>query len=55
VIALGSSTGRSKPWQTTPFAMVYTMSGGKVAKFQEYLDTAAVASAYVSEAQAARG
>ena len=58
VIALGSSAGRSKQLQkqiTTPFAMVYTMSGGKVAKFQEYLDTAAIASAYVSEAQAARG
>ena len=58
VIALGSSTGRSKQLQkqvTTRFAMVYTMTGGKVAKFEEHLDTAAVASAYVSDAQAARG
>ena len=58
VIALGSSAGRSKKLQKqvrTRFAMVYAMSGGKVARFEEYLDTAAVASAFVSDAQAARG
>src|SRR4051794_562976 len=39
VIALGTSTGRSKPQHkqsVTGFAMVFTFSGGKVAKFQEY-------------------
>jgi ketosteroid isomerase-like protein len=58
VVATGSSTGRSKEQQrpvTTSFAMVFTLSGGKVTKFEEYLDTAAVASAFLSEAQAARG
>jgi len=58
VIALGISTGRSKQLQkqaSTRFAMVFTLSGGRVAKFEEHLDTAAVAGAYVSDAQAARG
>ncbi len=57
VVALGSSTGRSKPLQkqiSTGFAMVFTLSGGKVVKFEEYLDTAAVASSYADTAQAAR-
>jgi hypothetical protein len=31
------------------------MSSGKVAKFKEHLDTVAVASAYLSDAEAARG
>ena len=57
VVAIGTSTGRSKKLQkqvTTRFAMVFTLSGGKVTKFEEHLDTAAVASAYVSDTQAAR-
>src|SRR6266542_2948529 len=57
VVAIGSTSGRSKALKklaTTNFAMVFTMSGGKVVKFEEFLDTAAVVSAFTSEAQAAR-
>src|SRR5215467_12243761 len=45
VVALGSYTGRSKPQQkaiSTRFAMVFTLSGGKVTKFEEHLDTEAI-------------
>src|SRR5258708_10636074 len=48
VVALGSSTGRSKPLQKqirTNWAMVFTLRGGKVVKFEEYNDTAANAPA----------
>ena len=58
VVALGSSNGRSKELQKsqrTNFAMAFTLSGGKVTKFEEYIDTAAVANSYVAEGQAARG
>src|SRR6266571_482996 len=44
VVALGSYSGRSKPLQK-PFsgrwAMVFTLSGGKVTRFEEHTDTAA--------------
>ena len=57
VVALGASTARSKPQQkqsTTSFAMVFTLTGGKVANFQEYFDSAAVAASYTGGSQAAR-
>ena len=57
VVALGFTTGRSKPLQKqirSSFAMVFTLRGGKVVKFEEYVDTAAIASAYVSGTQVAR-
>ena len=58
VVALGSSSGRSKALQKqfrSSFAMVFTLRGGKVVKFEEYVDTAAIAGAYASGATAARG
>lgn len=56
-LALGNSTGRSQQLQkqvSTRFALIYTRSGGKVAKLEERQDTAAVASSYISDAKAAR-
>ena len=58
VVALGNYEGRTKELQKplkTNFAMAFTLSGGKVTRFQEYIDTAAIASAYIAEGQAARG
>ena len=57
VVALGTYSGRSKPLNkkfSSPWAMVFTFRCGKLAKFEEHLDTEAVASAFVSGAQAAR-
>ena len=57
VVALGFTTGRSKPLQKqirSSFAMVFTLRGGKVVKFEEHMDTAATASAYLSGTQVAR-
>ena len=57
VVTLGSYSGRSKTLKKkfrSPWAMVFTFRGGKLAKFEEHLDTEAVASAFVSGAQAAR-
>jgi ketosteroid isomerase-like protein len=57
VVVLGSSSGRAKTTQK-PFqsrwAMVFTFRGGKVAKFEEHQDTAAIEGAFASSA-AARG
>jgi len=57
VVALGSYSGRSKPLHK-PFrsnwAMVFTLSGGKVSRFEEHTDTAAMAEAFTSGSQAAR-
>ena len=58
VIAVGSYSGRSKPQKKgfqSRWAMVFTLSGGKVTKFEEHTDTAAIASAYVSSSQGAKG
>lgn len=58
VVAVGSYTGQSKPMQKrfqTGFAMVFTLRGGKVTRFQEYMDTAAIAASYASGSQAAQG
>lgn len=58
VVALGSYKGRSKPMQKqfqTGFAMAFTLRGGKVTRFQEHMDTAAIAAAYASASQAAKG
>ena len=57
VVALGTYTGRSKPLNkkfTSPWAMVFTFRGGKLARFEEHLDTETVAEAFVSSSQAAR-
>ena len=57
VVALGSYSGRSKTLKkkfSSPWSMVFTLKGGKLARFEEHYDTEAVASAFVSEAQAAR-
>src|SRR5437868_4756081 len=55
VVALGSYGGRSKNLQK-PFrsnwAMVFTLRGGKVARFEEHTDTAAVAEAFTGTAGA---
>ena|SRR5438874_10797819 len=56
VVALGSYTGRTKPGNKqfrSPWAMVFTFRGGKVALFEEHYDTEAVAAAYSSGAQSA--
>ncbi len=57
VVALGSYSGRSKPLQK-PFhsrwAMVFTLRAGKVARFEEHTDTAALASAYEPSASSAK-
>jgi ketosteroid isomerase-like protein len=57
VVVLGSYTGRSKGLQKpfrSKWAMVFTLSGGKVTRFEEHMDTAAIASAYTGSATAAR-
>ena len=57
VVALGVYSGRSKPLNkkfSSPWAMVFTLRGGKLAHFEEHLDTEAVAAAFGSEAQSAR-
>jgi len=55
VVALGSYSGRTKPGNKpfrSPWAMVFTFRGGKVALFEEHYDTETVAAAYSSGAQA---
>ena len=57
VIALGSYIGRSKTAQKqfrSKWAMVFTLRGGKVTRFEEHTDTAAIASAYTASTTAAR-
>jgi ketosteroid isomerase-like protein len=57
VVALGSYSGRSKTLNkkfASPWAMVFTLRGGKLARFDEHFDTEAVADAFVSSSQAAR-
>jgi len=56
VIALGSYTGRVKATKKafqSRWSMMFKFRGGKVAKFEEYLDTAAIESAF-APAMAAR-
>jgi ketosteroid isomerase-like protein len=58
VVALGSYSGRSKPLQKevrSDWAMMFTLRNGKVTRFQEYADTAAIATAYTGSATAAKG
>ena len=57
VVALGSHTGRAKATKKrfqSRWSMVFKFRGGKVATFEEYLDTAAIESAFVPPL-AARG
>ena len=57
VVALGSYSGRSKETKKTfksRWSMVFIFRNGKVAAFEEYLDTAAIESAF-APALAARG
>lgn len=57
VVALGAYSGRSKALKKkfrSPWAMVFTFRGGKLARFDEHLDTEAVADAFVSSSQAER-
>src|SRR4051812_29081559 len=57
VITLGSYTGRARASQKSfqsSWAMVFTLLNGKVASFQEYTDTAAIASSFAAPAKAAR-
>ena len=57
VVALGSYAGRSKPLNkkfSSPWAMVFTFRGGKLAHFEEHYDSEAVAAAFASSSQAAR-
>ena len=57
VVALGSNSGRSKATKKafqSRWSMVFTFRGGKVAQFEEHLDTAAVENAF-APALAARG
>jgi hypothetical protein len=57
VVVLGSYSGRSKTLQK-PFrsnwAMAFTLRGGKVTRFEEHTDTAALADAFTATAGAAR-
>ena len=56
VITLGWYQGRVKPTGRSfesYWAMSFTMRDGKIAKFREYTDTAAITAAYVSGAAAA--
>lgn len=49
VAVIGHSAGRAKSTgreYVTDFVMVFTMRGGKVAEFREYLDTAALGAAF---------
>jgi len=57
VVALGSYSGRSKSLQKpfrSSWAMVFTLRGGKVTRFEEHADTAAISAAFTGEAGAAR-
>jgi hypothetical protein len=53
VIVLGDYDGTGKqtgrPFKSE-WVMVFTLSGGKVTKFREYTDTAAIAQAYIAKA-----
>ena len=56
VVALGAYSGRSKSLNkkfSSPWAMVFTFRGGKLARFDEHYDTESVAAAFVSGSQAA--
>ncbi len=49
VVVLGSYSGRSKTLQKpfrSSWAMVFTFHGGKVTRFEEHADTAAIAGAF---------
>jgi ketosteroid isomerase-like protein len=56
VVALGSYSGRTKPGNKpfrSPWAMVFTFRGGKLALFEEHYDSEAVAAAFASGTQTA--
>lgn len=57
VVALGSYTGRARasqnPFQSS-WSMVFKLRGGKVTRFEEHMDTAAVEAAFAAPAKAAR-
>ena len=58
VVVLGSYTGRSKAAQksfSSRWSMVFTLRGGKVTRFEEYQDTAAIEKAFAAPPMAARG
>ena len=58
VVALGSYTGRSKSRQKqfqSRWAMAFTLRDGKITRFEEHADTAAIASAYAGTTTAAKG
>jgi uncharacterized protein len=58
VVAIGSYSGRTKPMNKafrSKWVMIFTLSGGKVIRFDEHFDTAALAEAYTGSAQGAKG
>jgi uncharacterized protein len=58
VVALGSYTGRAKASQKafkTSWTMTFKLRGGKVTRFEEHMDTAALEAAFAAPSKAARG
>lgn len=57
VVVLGHYTATSRGTGRvvdSDWAMAFTVSNGKIARFQEYMDTAAAAAAFTSASEAAR-